>query len=202
MPHLTDRFLTFVTAIGLIAASLGGFAAYVTRPLLDYAARSEQAISLSVEEQISRAGKADDEIPDRQDTIIDAPIASVTSPAAAALLASIPLPPRRPNHLRAVSRRLLNDAQITGIKNRLGLSTAQAEHWPAVESALRDVARRHLQGSGNQNGAAPRIEVSSPEVQRLIGASVPLIKQLREDQKREVRELIRMIGLGTVASHI
>jgi hypothetical protein len=33
-------------------------------------------------------------------------------------------------------------------------------------------------------------------------SSTPLIREIREDQKREVRELVRMIGLGTVASHI
>jgi hypothetical protein len=47
-----------------------------------------------------------------------------------------------------------------------------------------------------------RLHVTSGLVQRLIGAAVPLIRQLREDQKREVRQLVRMIGLEKVASQI
>ena len=137
------------------------------------------------------------------ESIIDAPVFTKSPPTAAALLVAIPLPPRRPSHLPVIGSGLLNDAQIIAIKKRLGLSPAQAEHSPAVEGAMREIARRHLQGRGaRRDGIAPRIEVSSPEVQRLIEASVPLIRQLREDQKREVRELVRMIGLGTVASHI
>ena len=42
---------------------------------------------------------------------------------------------------REVLNGLLNDAQITGIKSRLRLSSKQAEYWPKVEEALRDVAR-------------------------------------------------------------
>jgi len=97
---------------------------------------------------------------------------------------------------------LLNDAQITGIKSRLRLSSKQAEYWPKVEEALRDVARRHLQDHVTHQNGARIMEVNSPEVKRLVEASAPLIRELREDQKRELRELVRMIGLGTVASHI
>jgi hypothetical protein len=43
---------------------------------------------------------------------------------------------------------------------------------------------------------------NSPEVQRLIETATPLILQLREDQKREVRQLVRIIGLQTIASQI
>ena len=97
----------------------------------------------------------------------------------------------------------LNHRNLRGIKNRLRITPEQAEQWPAVEGALRDVAHRHLQGRGTHKHNAPgTIETNSPEVQRLIAVSAPLIRQLREDQKREVRELVRMIGLGTVASHI
>jgi hypothetical protein len=72
-----------------------------------------------------------------------------------------------------------------------------------VEKTLRYVAQRHLQGRGTHAHNPPgTIETYSPEVQRLIAVSAPLIRQLREDQKREVREPVRMIGLGTVASHI
>jgi len=40
------------------------------------------------------------------------------------------------------------------------------------------------------------------EVQQLKSAAMPLLFQLREDQKREVRTLARLIGLEQVASQI
>jgi hypothetical protein len=46
------------------------------------------------------------------------------------------------------------------------------------------------------------IDVNSPEVQRLIWAAMPLLMRLREDQKREVRALARVIGMESVASQI
>jgi hypothetical protein len=46
------------------------------------------------------------------------------------------------------------------------------------------------------------VDINSPDVQRLVQASAPLLRELREDQKRELRQLVRMIGLSTVASHI
>ena len=200
VPHLSDRFLALVTVLVLAAALLGGLAAYVANPLLPYAAVAEQTPgTFGAEGQFSRAAKANvsEGTLYRQDKMIDAPAATTISPPAAAVLIAIPLPVPRPNHLPGVSSGLLNDAQINGIKNRLALSPAQAEHWPAVEAALREVARRHL-----RSRRAPKIDGSSPEVQRLIDAAVPLIGQLREDQKREVRQLVRMIGLDKVASQI
>lgn len=128
--------------------------------------------------------------------------ATRTAPSAVAVpdeVAAIPLPPRRPKRPTPAVTHLLDDAQIAGIKNRLRLTQTQAEHWPGVEAALREVARTHLRG---RTGGTPNIDVNSPEVQRLIWAAMPLIRQLREDQKREVRQLVRVIGLSQVAAHI
>jgi hypothetical protein len=99
---------------------------------------------------------------------------------------------------------LLDDGQIAGIKSRLRLTPEQAEHWPAVEVALRAVAKiqlREMRLNRNPNGKI-NIDVNSPEVQQLIWAAMPLLGQLREDQKREVRRLVRVIGLEQVASRI
>ena len=46
------------------------------------------------------------------------------------------------------------------------------------------------------------IDINSPEVQRLTWAAMPLLMQLREDQKHEVRKFARTIGLDQVASQI
>ena len=99
---------------------------------------------------------------------------------------------------------LLDDAQISALRTRLKLSPTQEEFWPAVEVTLRDVIRAHARKSrkSHPHGVAPQIDVNSPEVQQLISAAVPLIMRLSEEQKREVRQLARIIGLETVASRI
>jgi hypothetical protein len=97
---------------------------------------------------------------------------------------------------------LLDDGQIAGLKGRLRLSSDQAEYWPAVEAALRDVVRTHLRGTKHVAGGKVNIDTNSPEVQKLIWAAMPLLMRLREDQKSEVRKLARVIGLEQVASQI
>jgi hypothetical protein len=96
---------------------------------------------------------------------------------------------------------LLSDAQIAGIKERLKLSPSQESYWPAVENALRAVARKiHATKQANPNGAP--IDPDAEEVQQLKSAAMPLLFQLREDQKREVRMLAHLIGLEKVAAQI
>ena len=98
---------------------------------------------------------------------------------------------------------LLSDAQIAGIKERLKLSSSQESYWPAVETALRGVARKiHATRQGNPAASAAQIDPDSEEVQQLKSAAMPLLFQLREDQKREVRSLARLIGLEKVAAMI
>jgi hypothetical protein len=104
----------------------------------------------------------------------------------------------------AKSYALLSDAQIAGIKQRLRLSSDQESYWPAVEAALRAVARKiHVARQANPNAtAASIIDPDSDEVQQLKSAAMPLLFQLREDQKDEVRSLARVIGLEKVAAQI
>jgi hypothetical protein len=98
---------------------------------------------------------------------------------------------------------LLSDAQIAGIKDRLKLSSSQEYYWPAVETALRAVARKiHAKRQGDPAAGAMPIDPDSEEVQQLKSAAMPLLFQLREDQKNEVRSLARLIGLERVASMI
>ena len=98
---------------------------------------------------------------------------------------------------------LLSDIQIAGIKERLKLSSAQESYWPPVETALRAVARKiHAGRQANPNAAGVPIDPEAAEVQQLKSAAMPLLFQLREDQKSEVRSLARIIGLEKVASMI
>jgi hypothetical protein len=98
---------------------------------------------------------------------------------------------------------LLSDGQIAGIKERLKLSASQESYWPAVENALRAVARKiHATRQTDANVTGTPIDPDAEEVQQLKSAAMPLLFQLREDQKREVRSLARLIGLEKVASMI
>jgi hypothetical protein len=97
---------------------------------------------------------------------------------------------------------LLSDAQIAGIKERLKLSSSQESYWPAVESALRAVARKIHATRQADPKAGVVIDPDAEEVQQLKSAAMPLLFQLREDQKREVRSLARLIGLEKIAALI
>ncbi|MBR0756278.1 hypothetical protein JQ604_29225 [Bradyrhizobium jicamae] len=98
---------------------------------------------------------------------------------------------------------LLSDVQIAGIKERLKLSAAQESYWPPVETALRAVARKiHAKRQADPSAGGMPIDPDSAEVQQLKSAAMPLLFQLREDQKNEVRQLARIIGLDKVAAMI
>jgi ABC-type transporter Mla MlaB component len=71
-----------------------------------------------------------------------------------------------------------------------------------VENALHAVARRLHATRQSDPNAPVQIDPEAQEVQQLKSAAMPLLFQLREDQKREVRSLARLIGLEKVAAMI
>lgn len=135
--------------------------------------------------------------------------ADIGLPKEVAPVASSPVTPPKP---KAVAKpqpqpqknyALLSDGQIAGIKDRLKLSSSQESYWPPVESALRAVARKiHAGRQANPTASGVPIDPDSAEVQQLKSAAMPLLFQLREDQKSEVRSLARIIGLEKVAAMI
>jgi hypothetical protein len=128
-----------------------------------------------------------------------APMATPQTPSQPKLV-SKPPPPQPPQQKPYA---LLSDEQIAGIKDRLKLSPDQESYWPGVESALRGIARKlHASRQANPHAAMASIDPDSAEVQQLKSAALPLLFQLREDQKREVRALARLIGLEQVAAQI
>jgi len=145
------------------------------------------------------------QIADRVHDTAVMPAISQAEPQHTAAL-SPPQPPRKPTRLPPPSTTsgLLDDAQIAGLKDRLRLTPEQIEYWPAVETALRGLAKLQQQNGRQKHASGGKvdIDVNSPEVQNLIWAARPLIMMLREDQKREVRKLARVIGLESVASKI
>ncbi|RXH22952.1 hypothetical protein XH99_34305 [Bradyrhizobium nanningense] len=98
---------------------------------------------------------------------------------------------------------LLSDVQIAGIRDRLKLSSSQEYYWPSVETALRNVVRK-ISANKLSNPHAPGVPIdpNCDEVQQLKSAAMPLLFQLRDDQKEEVRKLARIIGLEKVAQQI
>jgi hypothetical protein len=121
----------------------------------------------------------------------------LAEPAAKPKVASKPQPQPQKNYA------LLSDVQIAGIKERLKLSSDQESYWPPVESALRAVARKiHAKRQVDPSSTSLPIDPESEEVQQLKSAAMPLLFQLREDQKSEVRSLARIIGLDKVAAMI
>jgi hypothetical protein len=127
--------------------------------------------------------------------------------AAPAAMQAAPLASQRPKLVAKPappkSYALLSDEQIAGIKERLRLSSDQEHYWPAVESALRAVARKiHATRQGVVAASVAPIDPDAAEVQQLKSAAMPLLFQLREDQKQEVRKLARLIGLEKVAAQI
>jgi hypothetical protein len=121
--------------------------------------------------------------------------------------APLVLPPQKPKQVAKPAPQkpytLLSDVQIAGIKERLRLSSDQEHYWPAVENALRAVARKiHSTRQTDPHAAGAPIDPEAAEVQQLKSAAMPLLFQLREDQKQEVRTLARLIGLEKVAAQI
>jgi hypothetical protein len=92
---------------------------------------------------------------------------------------------------------VFNDAQIASIKRRLRLTQYQESLWPGVEAALRNI--NYKKNSGRA-GRMATVDPNSPGVQQLKSAAFPLIMSFSEEQKDEVRQLARLMGLEQVAS--
>jgi hypothetical protein len=164
-------------------------------PVAPAPAAIEPATTASIEpaEPLRQAFAAD------SPTVFPDPTAATT-----ASIAPVPVKPKIASKPPAPKTyALLSDQQISAIKTRLNLSSSQAYYWPSVEDALRAVARKlNAAKQANPNGGTPAIDPDSAEVQQLKSAAMPLLFQLRDDQKQEVRSLARIIGLHQVAAAI
>ena len=91
----------------------------------------------------------------------------LTDPAPAKPKPPEPKPPVAAKPPVHKSYALLSDAQIAGIKDRLKLSPSQEYYWPAIENALRAVARKiHTARQADPNSrprcrSIPRLRKSS-----------------------------------------
>lgn len=117
-----------------------------------------------------------------------------------------PAPVKKPATPRpaSASNTVLNSAQIASIKERLKLTSYQSRLWPPVESALRDISYQGGHDASHKTAGVVAhggtIDPNSAPVQRLKSAAFPLIMSLNEEQKQEVRTMVRLMGLENLAS--
>lgn len=98
----------------------------------------------------------------------------------------------------ARSPTVVNDAMIASIRRRLRLTAGQERLWLPVEAALRRLT--YTRAAMNAQRGQPSIDPASPDLRELKTAAVPFIARLNEEQKREVRDIIHVMGLEAVAS--
>jgi hypothetical protein len=128
------------------------------------------------------------------------PAAQPESASAAPTVAKRAIQPPRPasQSPASPSNAVLNNAQIASIRERLKLTSYQDQLWPPVEAALRDISYAGRKVASNAHGGT--IDPNSVPVQRLKSAAFPLIMSLSDDQKQEVRTMVRLMGLENLAS--
>jgi zinc resistance-associated protein len=99
------------------------------------------------------------------------------------------------------------DARIAALKAGLQLTPDQEKSWPAVEQAMRDMARQREQRMTERRGAqhptnaiewmrgrADRMTARAAELKKFADASAPLYSSLNEDQKHRFVVLVRAIA--------
>ena len=107
----------------------------------------------------------------------------------------------------------LADARIAGLKAGLNLTPEQEKNWPAVETAIRDLAKqraarieqRAARANERRNaqaldmierlrGRADAMSNAATSLKRLADATEPLYKSLDDGQKRRLALLSRQHG--------
>lgn len=93
---------------------------------------------------------------------------------------------------------MLTADEIARIKTALKLTPEQEQNWGEVETTLRAIGKEQIAAMK----AGKTFALSANASQQLYWKAGPLIMSLREEQKQEVRTVIRSMGLGSVASLI
>lgn len=187
--------------LAVVANALAAFEAIPTEPV-----QTDPALNESLRRAYASTSPAGRDMPPEILAPVAPPVAPAATQAAPAATQAAPPPPKpkaasKPHPQKNYA--LLSDVQIASIKERLKLSSSQEYYWPPVETALRAVARKiHAGQRANPHAAGVPIDPDAAEVQQLKSAAMPLLFQLREDQKSEVRSLARLIGLEKVAAMI
>lgn len=109
------------------------------------------------------------------------------TPSSVSPLEHVPLPPTRPKVI-IDSDRVIDDDAIAKLKQRLKLNATQERLWQPIEAELRGLTYRRT----GRNGDA-HLDIAA--LQRLKAASDKLMEGLREEQKREVKMLMGIVGM-------
>jgi len=110
---------------------------------------------------------------------------------------SNPVLPAKP----ARSNTVLNNAQIASIKKRLNLTPDQERYWPAVEAELRKMEyTKGPNGKSTQGTKMAQIDISKVDVDGLKSAGFPMVMSFSDDQRRELKSLVHLLGLDSVMS--
>ncbi|EJW10932.1 hypothetical protein A33M_3673 [Rhodovulum sp. PH10] len=92
---------------------------------------------------------------------------------------------------------VLSDGQIAALKARLTLTAEQEPLWQPVEDALKRLAWGRI---GHRLRQRSTIEPAG--LAALEAAAKPFVDALRPDQKREIRAIAHVMGLGKLASDL
>jgi zinc resistance-associated protein len=108
----------------------------------------------------------------------------------------------------------LIDARIAAIKAGLKLTPDQEKNWPAVEQAIRDLAKdryqRRTERQGRQGRGDPierlrnradAMTQTAADLKKLADAADPLYQSLNEDQKHRLFFLVRSMRGHRMAMH-
>lgn len=102
----------------------------------------------------------------------------------------------------AARQPVVTEGHIARLRSALKLASSQQHLWPAVESALRNLARRQTRDSSS-SGRVRRAAAAVGDVdgvRRVALAAGPLIASLDETQRQDGMRVIRSLGLGGLAS--
>ena len=115
----------------------------------------------------------------------------------------------RAARLSAEDRQVLVDARIAALRAGLRLTPDQEKNWPAVETAIRDLARQNAESAAQrredrekraQQDPIERMRASADfmsqraaGLKRLADASEPLYRSLDDGQKRRLAILTRQV---------
>ena len=143
---------------------------------------------------------------------------ALSAVAAAAVLAFAPLAggtfaapegsARQHGHFSVEDRAAFLDARIAALKAGLELNADQEKNWPALEFAMRDLAKERaarFEAWKDERGenrdmspvdrlahASERLSARAADLQKLAGAAKPLYDSLDDSQKRRFAILFTM----------
>lgn len=86
---------------------------------------------------------------------------------------------------------LLNEAQITSIRERLRLSPEQERLWPGAEDALRRLVTRLYRAQRSRSFSLP----DEDEIAQIKAQAAPFIASLTSRQRNDIRLLAGIAGL-------